>query len=201
MSGLENRPFRRAPSPRLRPSPRRAAASTSGPPLGVRACQTRPHHTISESPPPIRPPNGDFDEGRVRWTPAEAIRLGGGVFARTSPNALRLGGNSGITSYSSDASTIPPGRKSRLSGYVINPNPSAESAVAMEIASPQRQEHWLNLVLKPKRTAVTISPVRRSRVWMRQSIAGLRHRTPLSVMMADWRDSIHSRLSECDAVA
>lgn len=84
-------------------------------------------------------PNGDFDEGQVKWTPAEAIRLGGGVFVQTSPNALRLGGNSGITSCSSDVFTIPPGQKLRLSGYVINFNSSVESTVAMEIVSPQQQ--------------------------------------------------------------
>lgn len=84
-------------------------------------------------------PNGDFDEGQVKWTPAEAIRLGGGVFVQTSPNAVRLGGNSGITSCSSDVFTIPPGQKLRPSGYVINFNPSVESTVAMEIVSPQQQ--------------------------------------------------------------
>ena len=84
-------------------------------------------------------PNGDFDEGQVKWTPPEAIRLGGGVFTQTSPNALRLGGNSGITSCSSDIFTIPPGQKLRLSGYVINFNSSVESTVAVEIVSPQPQ--------------------------------------------------------------
>lgn len=84
-------------------------------------------------------PNGDFDEGQVKWTPAEAIRLGGGVFVQTSPNALRIGGNSGITSCSSDVFTIPPGQKLRLSGYVINSNSSVESTVAIEIVSPQQQ--------------------------------------------------------------
>lgn len=84
-------------------------------------------------------PNGDFDEGQVKWTPAEAIRLSGGVFVQTSPNALRLGGNSDFTSCSSDVFTIPPGQKLRLSGYVINFNSSTESTVSMEIVSPQQQ--------------------------------------------------------------
>lgn len=84
-------------------------------------------------------PNGNFDEGQVKWTPAEAIRTGGGVFVQTSPNALRLGGNSGFTSCSSDVFTIPSGQKLRLSGYVINFNPSVESVVAMKIVSPQQQ--------------------------------------------------------------
>lgn len=84
-------------------------------------------------------PNGDFDEGQVKWTPAEAIRLSGGIFVQTSPNALRLGGNSAFTSCSSDVFTIPPGQKLRLSGYVINFNSSTESTVSMEIVSPQQQ--------------------------------------------------------------
>lgn len=84
-------------------------------------------------------PNGNFDEGQVKRTPAEAIRLGGGVFVQTSPNALRLGGNSGFTSCSSDVFTIPPGQKLRLSGYVINFTSSVESTVSMEIVSPQQQ--------------------------------------------------------------
>lgn len=84
-------------------------------------------------------PNGNFDEGRVKWTPPEAIRLGGGIYLQTSPNALRLGGKSGITSCSSDVFTIPPGQKLRLSGYVINFKPSVEGTVAMEIVSPQQQ--------------------------------------------------------------
>lgn len=84
-------------------------------------------------------PNGDFDEGQVKWTPAGAIRLGGGVFTQTSPNALRLGGKSGITSCSSDVFTIPPGQRLRLSGYVTNSNSSVESTVAMKVVSPQQQ--------------------------------------------------------------
>lgn len=84
-------------------------------------------------------PHGNFDEGQVKWTPAEAIHLNDGAFVQTSPNALRLGGNSGVTSCSSDVFTIPPGQKLRLSGYVINFNPSVESTVSMEIVSPQQQ--------------------------------------------------------------
>lgn len=84
-------------------------------------------------------PNGNFDEGQVKWTPAKAIRLGGGIYLQTSPNALRLGGDSDFTSCSSDVFTIPPGQKLRLSGYVINFNPSVESTVSMEIVSPQQQ--------------------------------------------------------------
>lgn len=84
-------------------------------------------------------PNGNFDEGQVKWTPAEAIHLNDGVSVQTSPNALRLGGNSGITSCSSDVFTIPPGQKLLLSGYVINFTSSVESTVSMEIVSPQQQ--------------------------------------------------------------
>lgn len=52
-------------------------------------------------------PNGNFDEGQVKWTPAEAIIEN--VNANSAPNLLQLGGTSGIPSCSSDVFTIPPG--------------------------------------------------------------------------------------------
>lgn len=45
-------------------------------------------------------PNGNFDEGQVKWTPAEAIVANNK--ADSAPNVLRVGGNSDITSCSSD---------------------------------------------------------------------------------------------------
>ena len=52
-------------------------------------------------------PDGNFDEGQVKWTPAEAIKEVS--TPQSGKNALSLGGTSNITSCSSDAFTIPPG--------------------------------------------------------------------------------------------
>ena len=63
-------------------------------------------------------PNGNFDEGRVKWTPAEAIKEVGNP--QSGKNALTLGGASNITSCSSDVFTIPPGADiavQRVSAY------------------------------------------------------------------------------------
>lgn len=49
-------------------------------------------------------PNGNFDEGQVKWTPAEAIKEVSSP--QSGKNALTLGGPSNITSCSSDVFTI-----------------------------------------------------------------------------------------------
>lgn len=82
-------------------------------------------------------PNGNFDEGQVKWTPAEAITEN--VNANSAPNLLQLGGTSGITSCSSDVFTIPPGQTLRLSGYVNTINQAAEGVVEMKVVTPQHQ--------------------------------------------------------------
>lgn len=82
-------------------------------------------------------PNGNFDEGHVKWTPAEAIVEN--VNANSAPNLLQLGGTSGITSCSSDVFTIPPGQTLRLSGYVNTIEEPVEGAVEMKIVTPQQQ--------------------------------------------------------------
>lgn len=83
-------------------------------------------------------PNGSFDEGRVKWTPAEAIRTAN-IYTQSPPNALRLGGISGFTSCSSDVFTIPPGQTLRFTGYVITFAPSVEGVVTMKVVTPQQQ--------------------------------------------------------------
>lgn len=82
-------------------------------------------------------PNGNFDEGQVKWTPAEAITENAN--ANSAPNLLQLGGTSGITSCSSDVFTIPPGQTLRLSGYVNTINEAAEGVVEMKVVTPQHQ--------------------------------------------------------------
>lgn len=83
-------------------------------------------------------PNGSFDEGQVKWTPAEAIRTAN-INVQSPPNALRLGGDSGFTSCSSDVFTIPPGQTLRFTGYVITFTSSVEGVVAMKVVTPQQQ--------------------------------------------------------------
>lgn len=82
-------------------------------------------------------PNGNFDEGQVKWTPARAIIEN--ASANSAPNLLQLGGTSGITSCSSDVFTIPPGQTLRLSGYVNTLNQDAEGVVKVKVVSPQQQ--------------------------------------------------------------
>lgn len=79
-------------------------------------------------------PNGNFDEGQVKWTPAEAIVEN--VNANSAPNLLQLGGTSGITSCSSEVFTIPPGQTLRLSGYVNTIEAPVEGVVEIKIVSP-----------------------------------------------------------------
>lgn len=82
-------------------------------------------------------PNGNFDEGQVKWTPAKAIIEN--VNANSAPNLLQLGGTSSITSCSSDVFTIPPGQTLRLSGYVNTIDQGVEGVVEMKIVTPQQQ--------------------------------------------------------------
>ena len=82
-------------------------------------------------------PNGNFDEGQVKWTPAKAIATTKTV--QSAPNVVKLGGDSGFTSCSSDVFTIPPGQTLRLSGYVATFSSQYEGAVTMKIVTPQQQ--------------------------------------------------------------
>lgn len=61
-------------------------------------------------------PNGNFDEGRVKWTPTGAIT--NESFAQSPPNTLVLySGTAGVTAMS-DGFTLPANQKLRLTGYV-----------------------------------------------------------------------------------
>lgn len=82
-------------------------------------------------------PNGNFDEGQVKWTPAEAIREVDTT--QSGKNVLSLGGNSDITSCSSDVFTIPPGQTLRFSGYLLTHHPPVKGVVEMKIVTPQQQ--------------------------------------------------------------
>lgn len=82
-------------------------------------------------------PNGNFEEGQVKWTPAEAIKEVSP--SQSGKNVLSLGGSSNITSCSSDVFTIPPGQTLRFSGYMSTRHTYIKSAVEMKIVTPQQQ--------------------------------------------------------------
>ena len=78
-------------------------------------------------------PNGNLDEGKVKWTPVEAFH------PDSAPYVLRVGGNSKVTSCSSDIFTIPPGQTLRLSGYLLTRHPPVRGGVVMKVVTPQQQ--------------------------------------------------------------
>lgn len=82
-------------------------------------------------------PNGNFDDGKAKWTPADAITKSDKV--NSAPNLLELGGVSAITSCSSDVFTIPPGQTFCLSGYINTSHPPIKGGVTMKIVAPQQQ--------------------------------------------------------------
>lgn len=83
-------------------------------------------------------PNGNFDEGSYKWTPANAIT---NSTPYESPFwSLYLGSNTGISSCSSDVFTIPPGQTLSFSGYTLFRDESAGSVVVtVKIVAPQQQ--------------------------------------------------------------
>ena len=79
-------------------------------------------------------PNGNFEEGQVKWTPATAIT---NKYAHESGSwSLHIAGES----CSSDVFTIPPGQTLSFSGYATIPYGGANRvAVTMKIVTPQQQ--------------------------------------------------------------
>lgn len=86
-------------------------------------------------------PHGNFDEGKVKWTPADAIKSDyvDHIPAESPHYSVRLGGDTGIPSCSSDVFTLPPGQTLRLIGYVTTFDTSVEGVVTMKIVTPQQQ--------------------------------------------------------------
>lgn len=82
-------------------------------------------------------PNGNFDEGQVKWTPAEAIL--NNVQNESGGYSVRLGGDSGISSCSSDVFTVPPGQTLRFSGYVVTFDSYTKGVVTMKIVTPKHE--------------------------------------------------------------
>lgn len=81
-------------------------------------------------------PNGSFDEGKVKWTPASGIGDDAAATANSAPNVMHVGGAS-PTSTASDVFTLPPNQSMRLSGYFMTRHPVVEGVVSMKIVTPQ----------------------------------------------------------------
>lgn len=86
-------------------------------------------------------PNGNFDEGKVKWTPADAIMSDNvdAIPAESPHYSIRLGGDTGIPSCSSDVFTLPPGQTLRLSGYLSTFESLVAGVVTMKVVTPQQQ--------------------------------------------------------------
>lgn len=79
-------------------------------------------------------PNGSFDEGKVKWTPASGIGDDSAATANSAPNVMHVGG-ANPTSTASDVFTLPPNQSMRLSGYFMTRHPVVEGVV--KIVTPQ----------------------------------------------------------------
>lgn len=77
-------------------------------------------------------PNGNFNEGQVKWTPAECI----GPFE--GENWLMLG-NEFPDSCTSDMFVMPPNQTLRLTGYIRTWINGIEGVVTMKVVTPQQQ--------------------------------------------------------------
>lgn len=82
-------------------------------------------------------PNGNFDEGRVKWTPAKCIQ-DKDVTAISGEGVLVVGGGSSV-SCASDVFVIPPNQTLRLTGYIRNWKNVVDGVVTMKIVAPQQQ--------------------------------------------------------------
>ena len=82
-------------------------------------------------------PNGSFEEGQVKWTPAECIVSGDGS-AFEGQNVLALGIKY-PESCASDVFVIPPNQTLRLTGYMRSFRNDLYGIAAMKVVTPQQQ--------------------------------------------------------------
>ena len=87
-------------------------------------------------------PNGNFDEGQVKWTPAKCITLHDGP-PYNSQKVLVVGGSVNNvdmpSSCASDVFVIPPNQTLRLTGYTRNYESKVYGGVTMKVVTPQQQ--------------------------------------------------------------
>lgn len=82
-------------------------------------------------------PNGNFEEGQVKWTPARCIELNN-ADAFDGKNVLAVGGNA-PTSCTSDVFVLPPNQTLRLTGYMVIAATGVPGVVTMKVVTPQQQ--------------------------------------------------------------
>lgn len=83
-------------------------------------------------------PNGNFEEGQVKWTPNSCIKLNA-VSTVDGHNILIVGGPDYPTSCASDVIVLPPNQTLRLTGYVKTFLSDIKGAVSMKVVTPQQQ--------------------------------------------------------------
>lgn len=79
-------------------------------------------------------PNGNFDEGMVKWTPASAITKNSS--ANSSPNVVTLQKSESVTS---DVFSIPPNQRLLLTGYCRGWSIGQSGTVLIQVVSPQQE--------------------------------------------------------------
>lgn len=80
-------------------------------------------------------PNGNFDEGQVKWTPASVITKNSS--ANSLPNVVTLTRES--PSVTSDTFVLPPNNTLRLTGYCKGWQIGSTGTVLMQVVSPQQE--------------------------------------------------------------
>lgn len=78
-------------------------------------------------------PNGNFDEGQVKWTPSDVITKNSD--ANSSPNVVTLQKSASVTS---DVFVIPPNQTLRLTGYLRGWNVGKSGTLLIQVVSPQQ---------------------------------------------------------------
>lgn len=82
-------------------------------------------------------PNGNFEEGQVKWTPKECIIRASAT--HDGGNILVVGSPDYSVSCASDVFVLPPNQTLRLTGYVRIIESDVDGTVAMKVVTPQQQ--------------------------------------------------------------
>lgn len=79
-------------------------------------------------------PNGNFDEGTVKWTPAAAIKPNSNAISK--PNIAVLQQSESVVS---DVFVIPPSQTLRLTGYCAGYSAGKSGTVLIQVVSPRQE--------------------------------------------------------------
>lgn len=83
-------------------------------------------------------PDGGFEEGQVKWSPAECMALNG-TTPVSGANFLSVGGSENPTSCASNVFVVPPNQTLRFSGYIRTWQEAIRGTVTMKIVTPRQQ--------------------------------------------------------------